>query len=763
MTVSSELNRMPPYLGNGVTTTFAYSFPVLQNADLKVSLISSSGVETIKSFGSDYSLTGIGGDTGGNVVFTTAPASGYSVIIWRDMDITQPVDFKNQGEFSVRTHEQAFDRATMLIQQVQDNVDQFSFDLEASNADDYKAITLAVMKAITGMADGATCQTTGYYTAGDGGHGRYRFSATSVLMDNGVTIISPNIGGGRWVLMPFNNCIFDKQAGVKADGVTDDYQAMQNLLDSAAGYTVMLSPANHSVATGLVAQPNTTIIGWGATLTTASEIKMLSLGSASEVFGLSLVGPGAAYAASSFGIFATGIRGGAVVSPTFISDIKIIGCSIESIGNAAIELDYCKDSIVSNNTIRDIGYAGVFVYSGKNISVVNNKISSLTGESVSGQLNAYGVTFTSLSNTSDFVRDPVSIDCEASGNSIFNIPTWHALDTHGGKRILFKKNKIYNCRRGVILTNLVTVGAEDCVVSDNDLINELSGTNSNGSQKQGEAFWDVGQSSSVRNKRNKISNNRVFQHGDPVASVGALYIENAEDGIYEPNEFTEPYNYGVVIKSNVRRGSISRNTIIDPKGAGVGGGGPTDFPSYILFDGTNMDVMTVGYNNLLRKNSAVAAKVGEIGINVANTSLKSINFKVNTFDSVVLDLSLPELTGVTGDIEADFTGTLTGCTTSPTGTLQYTRNNNIITLRIPTITGTSNATTATITGVPINARPAAQQICYIRVTDNGVTQDGMALIGIDGTITLWVGAGLNAFTNAGTKGVADTTISYKVK
>lgn len=224
MTVSSELNRMPPYLGNGVTTTFAYSFPVLQNADLKVSLISSSGVETIKSFGSDYSLTGIGGDTGGNVVFTTAPASGYSVIIWRDMDITQPVDFKNQGEFSARTHEQAFDRATMLIQQVQDNLDQFSFDLEASNADDYKATTLAVMKAITGMADGATCQTTGYYTANDNGHGTYRYDSSSTATVNDGSVINASGGAGRWLLL-YSGSVNVKQFGAKGDGVTDDTAA----------------------------------------------------------------------------------------------------------------------------------------------------------------------------------------------------------------------------------------------------------------------------------------------------------------------------------------------------------------------------------------------------------------------------------------------------------------------------------------------------------------------------------------------------------
>ena len=57
MTVSSSLNRMPLYAGNGSTTAFAYTFPILADTDLVVALVTSAGAETAQSLGVDYSIT----------------------------------------------------------------------------------------------------------------------------------------------------------------------------------------------------------------------------------------------------------------------------------------------------------------------------------------------------------------------------------------------------------------------------------------------------------------------------------------------------------------------------------------------------------------------------------------------------------------------------------------------------------------------------------------------------------------------------------
>jgi hypothetical protein len=58
--------------------------------------------------------------------------------------------------------------------------------------------------------------------------------------------------------------------------------------------------------------------------------------------------------------------------------------------------------------------------------------------------------------------------------------------------------------------------------------------------------------------------------------------------------------------------------------------------------------------------------------------------------------------------EGSYTGTLTGCTTSPTTTVYYTKIGNIVHLSnlAAGITGTSNASTMRLTGMPALIRPA---------------------------------------------------------
>lgn len=108
-----------------------------------------------------------------------------------------------------------------------------------------------------------------------------------------------------------------------------------------------------------------------------------------------------------------------------------------------------------------------------------------------------------------------------------------------------------------------------------------------------------------------------------------------------------------------------------------------------------------------------------------------------------------------------FTATLTGCTTSPTGTVDYRQDGDVVTLNIPAITATSNTTAATLTGMPAAIRPAATRSDIGVVTDNSANSLGRFEIDSGGTITLRVNAG-TAFTNVNTKGVQASTISYKL-
>lgn len=111
---------------------------------------------------------------------------------------------------------------------------------------------------------------------------------------------------------------------------------------------------------------------------------------------------------------------------------------------------------------------------------------------------------------------------------------------------------------------------------------------------------------------------------------------------------------------------------------------------------------------------------------------------------------------------ATFTGTLTGCTTSPTATLRYTKVGNQVTLYIPQLNATSNTAACTITGAPAAIQPARAQTVLARVQDNSAVSIGGITVETSGTLTLAVGVSLGAFTSANTKGVELQTITYSL-
>jgi len=548
-----------------------------------------------------------------------------------------------------------------------------------------------------------------------------------------------------------------------AVGVGDETAAIQAALTAATGKSLTLNPGvEYTISATLNVPAGTTIIGYGATLkNVTTHITLLSLATGCKVFGLKFIGAGSAYNASGFAIRAIGTRNGVGVAPTYLSDITVQDCIITNCGAYAIEFEYVARSFVTYNTIQNVGYSGVFCFSCDSVLVEGNYIDGLAGETVSGQLNAYGITFTSLISATDLVRDPQSQYCRAIGNLIRNIPTWHGMDTHGGTHCDFIDNRVENCRRGIILTNLVTVGSSYCSVQGNTIINTLTGTNSNGSQKQGEAIWDIGPSAAIRNSRNRITGNSTYQNGDPTATSAAIWIENANEGSVDNNWIDEPYTNGVLIKSNVQRYTVSENTIVDPKGPGIAGGGPTDFPAGINFNGADFYTIDVVGNTIARKNASADVKVAEIGIVTSSTALKSIFLNNNSFQSVVLDFFFPNVTGLTGSFYGSFTATLTGLTTAPTFTVKYSISDKSVVLSWDaTTTGTSNSNALTFTGMPTFLSPSSTVYAITRVTDNSVAEFGVSLIDNAALVTFFRGATLNAFTTSGTKGLPPNSISY---
>ena len=125
MTISSTTVKNS-YSGNGSTTAFAYTFKIFANTDLQVIIRSSTGTETVKTLTTHYTVSGVGDASGGNVTFTTGntPASGETVVIRRAVPQTQAIDYIANDPFPAESHEEGLDRATMTLQQVQEELDR---------------------------------------------------------------------------------------------------------------------------------------------------------------------------------------------------------------------------------------------------------------------------------------------------------------------------------------------------------------------------------------------------------------------------------------------------------------------------------------------------------------------------------------------------------------------------------------------------------------------------------------------------------------
>lgn len=123
MTVSSTTSRVS-YSGNGSTTAFAVSFYFLENTHLKVILRAADGTETVMALTTHYTVSGAGNPAGGTVTMNTAPAAGTTLVIVRNVPLTQETDYQANDPFPAESHERALDKLTMEVQQQQLQLDR---------------------------------------------------------------------------------------------------------------------------------------------------------------------------------------------------------------------------------------------------------------------------------------------------------------------------------------------------------------------------------------------------------------------------------------------------------------------------------------------------------------------------------------------------------------------------------------------------------------------------------------------------------------
>lgn len=142
MTVPVAVRKSPIYTGNGAATSFAFDFKTFAKTDLEVvRTVIATGVETVLVLDSDYSVTLNGTQDvtpGGTITYPIAGSplpSTHTLVIVSDLTISQPLDITNLGGFYPQTQEDAFDRAVMLIGQLEVDIAR-SVKVDVSSAVD---------------------------------------------------------------------------------------------------------------------------------------------------------------------------------------------------------------------------------------------------------------------------------------------------------------------------------------------------------------------------------------------------------------------------------------------------------------------------------------------------------------------------------------------------------------------------------------------------------------------------------------------------
>ena len=131
MTISTTIIKVS-YSGNGTQTVFPYTFKINAEADIQVIIRASNGTETVKTLTTDYSVSGVGSASGGNVTMVTAPSATETIVIRRDTTQTQTVDLVENDPFTAETVEGAFDKSVAIAQELQEEVDR-SIKLSRTN------------------------------------------------------------------------------------------------------------------------------------------------------------------------------------------------------------------------------------------------------------------------------------------------------------------------------------------------------------------------------------------------------------------------------------------------------------------------------------------------------------------------------------------------------------------------------------------------------------------------------------------------------
>lgn len=361
MTVSSTTARQT-YIGDGSLATYPYNFRIFDDADLVlVKRNTVTGVETLLALTTDYTVTGAGGYNGGTFTLLAGVLpSGYDLAAFRELDILQATDLRNQGAYLAEVQERALDRLVMINQQLQDQLNR-SIRLPDSEAGGaalkLPGKELRALSALRFDADGnpvigeaaaatvspamqpvvAALSLTLARLAMDPNKGDWLIRATGGTSDRSARDRAADVANVR-------------DFGAIGGGATDNTAAFQAAVDSIPSGGILLIPFEDYAFTGTVELPsNISVIGIGRPtlrLTANPETGIFHADTEDDIDieGIDFVGMGISHAPGTperllYFVDCSRIR---VRSCGFAS--SIYGCHMQT----------CADLVISGNIVHDI-------------------------------------------------------------------------------------------------------------------------------------------------------------------------------------------------------------------------------------------------------------------------------------------------------------------------------------------------------------------------------------------------------------------------
>jgi len=114
----NDTNRRVQYTTNGSTTSFAFSFQINADTELKVIL-----GETTQSLSSDYTVT-IASNGTGTVNYASAPTTGQKLTILANKPLSRESAYSTGASFTAASLETDFDNTIMVLQQFEEKIDR---------------------------------------------------------------------------------------------------------------------------------------------------------------------------------------------------------------------------------------------------------------------------------------------------------------------------------------------------------------------------------------------------------------------------------------------------------------------------------------------------------------------------------------------------------------------------------------------------------------------------------------------------------------